>query len=646
MKERTKLGLYVLEAAALLGVLGDALLRATPWGVNVFLWAAALVAAVLALSRRRSAGFTAEGGWLLPSLLFFAAAFAWRDSLTLKTLDVLAVLGLASLASLAWRGGWVRLAGVAEYSFSLVVAGFHAAFGSFPLLFGDIGWKEIPRTGWTKHALSVARGLLIAVPLLLLFGALFMAADAVFEGIVENTFHLEADVLVSHVFLVLFFAWTTGGFLRGMLLGRKKTPDALARTTLTTPGLPDFSRSVNIESITNPPASVTADAGTERAGDIAADALRGSETDAAREERKGEGKTGEGESARSGGESEASRASRQNHAARRQSESARRESERAWQEGRGGATQAQDGADASQGGATQPADGATPVQPSRVVSLGIVEIGIVLGLVNLLFFSFVAVQVRYFFGGAEWVVTSTGLTYSEYARRGFFELVWVALLVLPLLLAAHWLLRKENPSHERIFRGLAGALVVLLFVIMLSAVKRMRLYQSEYGLTELRLYTTAFMGWLGLVFVWFSATVLRGRRERFACGALVAGLCVVGMLHVVNPDDLIVRTNASLVKTGRDFDATYAASLSADAVPALVRALPEVSAGERRAVASNVLNLWAENERPDWRTWNWSRSEARAAVREQEATLREWANERIAEEQSAPVVEAQVTEGR
>ena len=40
-------------------------------------------------------------------------------------------------------------------------------------------------------------------------------------------------------------------------------------------------------------------------------------------------------------------------------------------------------------------------------------------------------------------------TYAEYARRGFFELVAVAALVLPLLLCAHWLVRRTvaTPAH-------------------------------------------------------------------------------------------------------------------------------------------------------------------------------------------------------
>src|SRR5206468_563436 len=97
---------------------------------------------------------------------------------------------------------------------------------------------------------------------------------------------------------------------------------------------------------------------------------------------------------------------------------------------------------------------------------GVTEVAVVLGLLNALFLAFVLVQVRYFFGGAALVQVTRGLTCADYARRGFFELVAVTALVLPVLLAAHWLLPKESTGPQRLFRVLAGSLVAMLFVIM------------------------------------------------------------------------------------------------------------------------------------------------------------------------------------
>jgi hypothetical protein len=245
-------------------------------------------------------------------------------------------------------------------------------------------------------------------------------------------------------------------------------------------------------------------------------------------------------------------------------------------------------------------------------SLGIVELGTVLGLLDLLFAAFVVVQLPHFFGSSALVEAPGTTTYSDYARRGFFELCAVAGLVLPMLLGAHWLLRKD-PRHERVFRVLAGAMVGLVFVMIASGLHRMRLYQAAYGLTELRLYTTAFMLWLTAVFGWFAWTVLRGRRERFAFGALAAALEGLVILHAVNPDALIVRVNATRDSAAVRFDARYAASLSADAVPALLAVMPELSEADRCQAAGRLTERWNGKD-ADWRAWSLGRARAMSEV--------------------------------
>jgi hypothetical protein len=159
-------------------------------------------------------------------------------------------------------------------------------------------------------------------------------------------------------------------------------------------------------------------------------------------------------------------------------------------------------------------------------------------------------------------------------------------------------------------------------VIMASALQRMGLYQLGFGMTELRFYTTAFMLWLGVVLVWLAATVLRGRRNRFAFGALVSALAGVALLNRVDPDAVIVRANVGRIAVGRSFDPGYVTVLSADAVPALVEALPLMSAAQRSVVAKAVLAKWAPARETDWREWNCSRARAFEAAVESPALVR------------------------
>jgi len=478
-----KLEISVLAAAFTLGVLGDALLRCFPWGVNFALWASLLAAAIFFLGRERRQVFAEGGWWLLLPIVLSPLAFLWHESLALKALNLLALLTALSLAMLRAQGGRLHVSSLVRYTLGSVIAGFNAAFGMFPLLFGKPEWKK-SLGGRSRSAAAVLRGVAFSLLPMLIFGSLLVAADAVFQNFAQRLLHFD----FTHLVVIAFITVCVGGYLRGLLFGKE----------------------LNL--------------GTENV--------------------------------------------------------------------------------------------------RLPISLGAIETGVMLGLLDLLFLAFVAVQVRYFFGGSALVQATTGLTYAEYARSGFFELVTVAALVLPFLLFVHWLLRPDDGKGQRVFEWLAGVQIVLLFVIMGSAFQRLRLYQAEYGLSEPRLYPTAFMGWLAVVFVWFGLTVLRGHRERFAFGAMVAGFLLIAVLHALDPDALIARTNLARAQAGHIFDARYAASLSADAVPDLVAGLPSLNPQDRCTLAGRLLARWAPPENPDWRSWTISRSRAWQAIRANAPALR------------------------
>ncbi len=252
--------------------------------------------------------------------------------------------------------------------------------------------------------------------------------------------------------------------------------------------------------------------------------------------------------------------------------------------------------------------------------LGIIETVVGLTTVNLLLLAFMAVQFRYLFGGASVVEVTPNLTYAEYARNGFFELVAVAFLALVTLLVADPLLERRTTRDEWAFRLTAGLLIALVAGILASALRRMGLYIEQYGLTELRLYTIAFMGWLAWVFAWFVATVLRRHREWFAVGALAGGLALVAALNLLNPDALITSTNLARerIHTG------YLAALSGDAVPTLLAALPALSDDDRNHLAWCLLDRWGDPPKTTWRNWNAARDTARAAVAHDRDQLAEW----------------------
>jgi hypothetical protein len=244
--------------------------------------------------------------------------------------------------------------------------------------------------------------------------------------------------------------------------------------------------------------------------------------------------------------------------------------------------------------------------------LGATELNVALGLLNVLFATFVAVQIQYLFGSARMVETTAGLTYATYARRGFFELVTVALLVLPILLTGDALHTRER--SKRTFRIQSLVLIGLVLCVMASAMHRMRLYQYAYGLTELRFYVTAFMIFLAVVFGLFCITVLRDLRGLFSMGTVAIGFAAIFTLHVVNPDQWIAKANIDNARVGRMFDEDYLVwHLSADSVPIILsnRELLHTIHNDNDFLSHHQYSL---EKSAGWRSWNYGRYKAARAI--------------------------------
>ena len=119
-------------------------------------------------------------------------------------------------------------------------------------------------------------------------------------------------------------------------------------------------------------------------------------------------------------------------------------------------------------------------KPVLTPFLGFTEASIVLCSVLLLFAAFVAVQFQYFFGG-QVNINIEGYTYAEYARRGFGELVTVAIFSLLLFLGLSSITRRADERKKKIFSALGITLVLLVLVMLASAFQRLTLYETVYG---------------------------------------------------------------------------------------------------------------------------------------------------------------------
>src|SRR3990167_4795992 len=185
----------------------------------------------------------------------------------------------------------------------------------------------------------------------------------------------------------------------------------------------------------------------------------------------------------------------------------------------------------------------TPRPLGSHANIGLTEVRILFGAVNILFLIFILVQITYLFGG-ENNITKIGFTYADYARKGFFELIAVAAFCFLLVFAVERHAPRLTEKHTTSFKALAGILILQVIVIMVSAFKRLLLYEKAYGFTAERFYAHALTTGLGLIFLLLLYKIVTDQREnRFVFGSFVLTVFFLIGLNLFNPDSFIARQN-------------------------------------------------------------------------------------------------------
>ncbi|MBI2464179.1 DUF4173 domain-containing protein [Candidatus Peregrinibacteria bacterium] len=227
-------------------------------------------------------------------------------------------------------------------------------------------------------------------------------------------------------------------------------------------------------------------------------------------------------------------------------------------------------------------------QKNSTYSIGNIESSILFGSVNALFFIFILVQLTYLFGG-ESNISVQGFTYADYARRGFFELIAVAIISLLLLLTTEKYSIKKKTDHAVGFKILSTALVVQVIIIMASAFTRLALYEEAYGFTTLRLYSHAFIMLLAVILCLLLYKIYKDKRENtFAFRVFISMALFLTAMNFLNPDAFIARRNIERFAATGKLDTYYLKSLSDDAIPELMEILNITDEDLRKNFASSL----------------------------------------------------------
>jgi len=252
-------------------------------------------------------------------------------------------------------------------------------------------------------------------------------------------------------------------------------------------------------------------------------------------------------------------------------------------------------------------------QNSKNYTVGYIETSILLGSVNVLFFVFILVQFAYLFGG-ESTVSAQSFTYSEYARRGFFELIAVVVISLLLLLTTEKYVTKKETEHGSGFKILSIALVVQVILIMASAFIRLSLYEEFYGFTTLRLYSHAFIILLAIIFCLLIYKIYQDRRENtFVFRVFFSIALFIAVMNFLNPDAFIARRNIERFDATGKLDIYYLSRLSDDAISDIIKVLDISNEDLRKSFARELYWRAQSSDSPyfsQWQSLNISRTRA------------------------------------
>ncbi|MFE4397546.1 MULTISPECIES: DUF4153 domain-containing protein [Streptomycetaceae] len=237
---------------------------------------------------------------------------------------------------------------------------------------------------------------------------------------------------------------------------------------------------------------------------------------------------------------------------------------------------------------------------------------------NLMFGVFAVIQAVVVLGGADAVLSNTGMSRSEYARQGFWQLSVITVLTLVVVAVANRWAPRTTVADRRVARILLGLLCLLALAVVASALGRMWFYVDASGLTRLRLWVLVVEVWLGAVFLLLIAAGLTRRAGWLPRVVVLSGMLTVAVYGLMGPDAIVAEQNVTRYEQALRDDPRAAAidlrnvrGLSADAVPALDR-LPE----PQRSCALQLIGQRLGAESKPWYATNLAAARAREILAE------------------------------
>lgn len=234
-------------------------------------------------------------------------------------------------------------------------------------------------------------------------------------------------------------------------------------------------------------------------------------------------------------------------------------------------------------------------------------ISILMATILFVYTAFVIIQFKYLFSGA---TLPEGLIYSEYARKGFFELLALTTVNIAIILTIIRFTKGYEGKMLTFVKILCHYLCAVTVVLLVSSYYRMMLYVGIHGLTRLRLFVLGFLIFeaIGLLITFI---YIAKPEFNIALIYVVISLCYYSLLNIVPTDNIIAKNQVDLYLTGKSDNIDYVLSLSADSVPALEYLIENTQDAElKEKVSISLFNKYYSDIPMRWQRYNYSLEKA------------------------------------
>lgn len=214
---------------------------------------------------------------------------------------------------------------------------------------------------------------------------------------------------------------------------------------------------------------------------------------------------------------------------------------------------------------------------------------------NIIYFIFCCIQISSLFAK---INITANFNYAEYARTGFFELMFVSFINFIIIIISN----KQTENKNKFIRTSNIFLVIFTVIIVISSMYRMHMYELEFGLTYLRAFVFIILFTEILLFI---PTVLYIFKSNFDfikwCITIILSIYCIS--NFINIEKIIITKNINI---DGDIDYSYISKIATeDSYDILEDKLKEnISIDEKVEILKILFNIANTSNEIKWQEFN------------------------------------------